>query len=94
MGLRETREIPEQTSEVAFSGLSGFTVVFASLNETTPAIQKNTPINAMAEAAISCDESPAGTVGVEEAIPHIARPTTRATIGGGILFSSMRISVI
>jgi len=83
--------MPELTSDDAVSGFNGFTVVFARLKETTPAMQKKAPISASADAAIICEESPVSIPGAPGDIPHIASPKMIATTGGGILFSSIRI---
>ena len=48
--------MPELTSDVAVSGFSGLTVVFARLKETTPAIQKKAPISANADAPITRED--------------------------------------
>lgn len=79
--------MPEVTSEDAYSGCKGSTVVLARLNERTPATEINTPHIASNNATDNCMLTLIETENVNFEIPHIVMARIVMRIIGGILFS-------
>src|SRR5262245_20964907 len=85
--------MPEVTSVVVFSGLSGLIVVPARLNSKSPARAVAPPTRAMATNTAPRTTSVSSSEGPERDGIHSNAPISNATTGGGIFSSSAPIGL-
>src|SRR2546429_1181276 len=83
--------MPERTNEDDAAGVSGFTVVPARRNDTTPKILVAAPSNAIATAMEFRSGITKVNVGAVRALNHISAAVNRTRASGGIFSSRARI---
>lgn len=86
--------MPEVTNELAVSGFSGLTVVLANRKETAPAKAKKAPTKIKPMTELIFIVLVRAIFAVNVLNHHIPAAITKATKGGGILFSRNFISVL